>query len=66
MRYALFMGNRYYPSGGWQDLQGRATSLEPLQALKEQLLDSEQFTFAWWQIVDLQENKIIEAGESNA
>jgi hypothetical protein len=36
-RYALFVMERYYPRGGWRDMQGLFDDLEEAKAAKEKI-----------------------------
>lgn len=56
-RYALFMGSRYYPSGGAEDLI--ATSTSEMHLWREALVRLEQHTLPWVHIYDLIEHKIV-------
>lgn len=47
-RFLLFAGDTYYPSGGWNDLEGNFETLERAEAAAEEL-DPD-----WWHIVDLE------------
>ncbi len=47
-RYALFAGDRYYPSGGWEDYRGSFKTAD--EAMAEVTL----VEFTWAHVVDLQ------------
>ncbi len=47
-RYALFAGDQYYPSGGWDDFIGTYDSVE--DALEA---EAKRTRHDWYQIVDL-------------
>lgn len=51
-RFALFMGDHYYPRGGWQDFKGTYETL--VEALKENRSGSD-----WYHVVDLQTGEKI-------
>lgn len=52
-RFLVFSGMTYYPQGGMKDFQKDFdTYIEALEFLVENSND-------WWQIYDLQENKIM-------
>ena len=70
MRYALFAGYHYYARGGWNDLVETCDELEELKSRFHLLPDGcSAFTRSngkviephWWQIVDLQEAKVVES-----
>ena len=52
--FLLFAGSNFYPSGGWQDFQGKLATLEDvLQAVK---------AYDWYDIVELPELELILSG----
>ena len=66
-RFALFAGSNYYPSGGWDDHQMSADSIEELRSkiTKGELrgfdivVDGDKEKFDWWQIVDILKREIV-------
>jgi hypothetical protein len=56
MRYALFAGDQYYPSGGWEDFIGAYDSIE---AARER---AQRERYEWFHIVDLASAQIVEEG----
>ena len=52
-RFLLFMGEHYYPEGGWHDFMG---SFETLEDAKSAALKS---NWEWVQVVDIEENDIV-------
>lgn len=62
-RYLLFGGDRYYPSGGWQDYIGQFDSV--VEAMREALREEHSRSkFDWYQVVDTTTAKIVEDGMS--
>lgn len=52
-RFLVFIGDTYYPSGGWGDFHRGFSSIEEcLEYIKAIKCD-------WWQIVDAQTLKIV-------
>lgn len=51
--YLLFSGEHYYPSGGWQDFDGRYSTLN--DAHKE----AKKINGRWWHIVSEEYWKIV-------
>ena len=58
-KFLLFMGDVYYPSGGWEDFKGAFATIEDARAQIK-----EQWSFEWWHIVDFETKEIIEAKPS--
>jgi hypothetical protein len=60
-RYALFLGEFYYPSGGWDDFKNSFDTLDEAikAALKE---DTARAPKNWWHIVDLFTGKYAAEG----
>lgn len=58
LRFALFTGYAYYPSGGWEDFQGTYATLEEAMA-------AAHADFAkgkgerWYHVVDLSNGTIV-------
>lgn len=56
MRYLLFMGDQFYPLGGWQDYAGAFPTLQTAhEAATKKSGD-------WWQVVDLRTLKLVAEG----
>lgn len=55
-RYYLFLGAEYYPSGGWEDLQGSFPTI-PLAIAQALSLQEDEYT--WWHIVDSTTGRIV-------
>jgi hypothetical protein len=55
IRYAVFAGDKYYPTGGWADIKSAGNDLE---ALKKYLADNKE-RWDWWQIIDLKTRTVI-------
>lgn len=49
--YLLFMGSRYYPNGGWEDFKGSYDSLEEALFEQKRLVEINEHTYPWWQII---------------
>ncbi len=68
-RYALFVGESCYPTGGWEDFVAAADSIEELMARisvqddRDILIDfdgsNDPKQWDWLQIVDLQEQRML-------
>jgi len=59
--YLLFTGDRYYPSGGWEDYKGRYSSLVECEARFKELYESDN-TWKdgyWGQAVSLENMEIV-------
>ncbi len=54
-RYAVFAGERYYPSGGWNDFEGAFESLAEAEAEGEKHTD----VLGWFHIVDMTDGTIV-------
>lgn len=52
-RYLVFIGDNYYPSGGWDDFAGYANNLEEAHAIRDSSKDSE-----WCQIVHVASGEV--------
>ena len=63
-KYAIFEGRRYYPGGGWSDF---LTTIEDLSDLRIFLPEYGKIYTAggWYHVVNLEEGKVIAAGEYN-
>ena len=59
MKYALFAGDHYYPSGGMNDCCGRYETIE-LAREAAQLEDDCGSNHDWYQIVDLETFTVVE------
>lgn len=59
LKYALFAGSTYYPSGGWNDWRGSFSTIE--EALIAGMDSVVHFGsgFDWWHIVDQEAGEII-------
>lgn len=59
----------YYPSGGWQDLEGAYDSPEDACVALKVAAESRGWTKAqemyWWQIVDSATGLVLSTGESD-
>lgn len=55
-RYLLFMGDQYYPLGGWDDFK---TSFDREENCYGFILEQTVRTYDWWQIVDSHTGKIV-------
>jgi len=51
-RYALFAGDYYYPSGGWNDFRG---SFETVEAA----VDAVAPHYDWYHVVDLTTGELV-------
>lgn len=60
-RFALFLGNQYYPSGGWEDFYAAFDTVEDAKAQAEKELP--ELTYAWANIADLQVGKMVWRGD---
>jgi hypothetical protein len=54
MRFVLFVGENYYPSGGWRDFAGLYDTADEAIAAGEKTT-----MYQWYNVVDLEEMKII-------
>ena len=63
-RFLLFSGPTYYASGGWLDMQGSYADLESAWAAVQELMKNDWFE--WWQIVDLEQGKIVGKSDNQA
>jgi hypothetical protein len=60
--YLLFVGDRYYPNGGWLDLAGRFATADEARARAgfirsgRHSLERDDF---WWHVVDLDSGEIV-------
>lgn len=54
-RYLLFAGQRYYPSGGWDDYKMSFNSTESAMLA----INGFQDDYDWWQIVDRQTLTVV-------
>lgn len=64
MRYLLFGGDAYYPSGGAEDLIGSYISREnavAAAAFGESMMTSEP-GFDWWHVYDTELYRVVAAG----
>lgn len=57
-RYALFVGDYYYPGGGWDDYQGSFSSLEEAQ------VSYTPSAWKWAHVVDLDTEVIVARQDS--
>ncbi len=62
-KYILFLGENYYPHGGWKDFHGEFNSVKEAKRFVE---DNSTFndngykaTISWAQIIDTTINKIV-------
>lgn len=51
-QFLLFGGERYYPRGGWSDLQGKFDDFDLAKTAAELAFNPKDGR--WWQIVDLE------------
>lgn len=63
-QFVLFGGCTYYASGGWLDQQGDYADLASAWAAAQTLMESDWFD--WWQIVDVDQGKIVSQSEHQA
>lgn len=63
-RYALFMGSKYYPNGGAEDLVATHHSEAMLWMNARVMLDD--YTFPWVHIYDLWEGKFVRKWHYNS
>jgi hypothetical protein len=56
MRYLLFAGYNYYPSGGWDDFVGSYSDLMTALGAAANLRQD------WWHIVDIVTMDIVKSG----
>lgn len=54
--YLIFVGDTYYPGGGWKDFRCTATSLH------DAVCRAANEPGDWWQVVDLDTKEIVEEG----
>jgi hypothetical protein len=57
-RYLVFLGDDYYPKGGWRDFQGAFDTLREAQALVQQRL--RERGWMWAHIVDTETMQIVQ------
>jgi len=57
-RYLIFVGDNYYPEGGWKDYRGSLDTLEAALSLVASIPGD------WWQIVDAQTGAICMKNQS--
>ena len=55
MRYILFAGYKYYPSGGAKDLRGYGNSIDGLR----DSADLKDHDFDWWHILDTEKKEVV-------
>jgi hypothetical protein len=60
-RYLLFIGDTYYPGGGWKDFIGSFETVS--EALIE--LAEPRSKYDWFQIVDLTKEEIVQQAGRN-
>jgi len=55
-RYLLFCGDRYYPSGGWEDFKGSFNSIEDAIAAAQGFAETHDSFLVcdWYHVVDTQ------------
>lgn len=59
-RYLLFVGEPFYPRGGWHDFRGDFDSVDDGVATGRELKDSPDFIAGrWWHVVDTDTGKIV-------
>ncbi len=64
-RFLLFMGDTYYPSGGWQDFKKSFDTMsEAVKAVSGATKDTDlgNSSWDWWQVVDLETGKMVDEG----
>lgn len=66
-RYLVFAGAFYYPEGGYRDMVGMMSDLEPAKSYGESKAKSldEYKTGGWWHVLDMVTLTIISEGEVN-
>lgn len=62
-RFLLFMGDCYYPSGGWNDFAAQADTWEEI--LKIRIERMSKYSMPWWHVYDAQEKAIIQKGRTD-
>lgn len=60
-RYALFVGSRYYPSGGWRDFVGSFDTI--VEAREAAWPRRRHETMGWYHIADTEQGRIVEDGD---
>lgn len=70
IKYLLFCGSFYYPSGGWEDFHGVFSTLDGAKnaALKKSI-EEEWYNYGWYHIVQIEDEAlhtatIIESGDT--
>ena len=53
-RFAVFSGDKFYPSGGWNDFRSSHDTHDEAR--------NAATTGDWWQIVDLMTGQVVEQG----
>lgn len=51
--FLIFLGDKYYPAGGWYDFCDR------FRTKREALIKAANLKSDWWHIVDLNSGKIV-------
>ena len=59
-RYAVFAGESYYPDAGWLGHYKSFDTIEAARSAAGDLLKMD-WGFRWWQIVDLEKQRIVES-----
>ena len=65
VRFFVFGGDHYYPSGGVEDLIGSADTMEAACKIVEKFRDKkrkEKYHDAWWHIADAETLKMVKFG----
>lgn len=65
-KYILFMGDRYYPWGGWKDYLADFDTISQCQLKAIERQESENLSFCWFQIVDSETKEIVLEGDFDA
>lgn len=71
MRYLVFAGQYYYPSGGWDDYRAQFDNLDEARSYAKSLIKFEQSYLGgwinvgedWWQIISLESLTVVEHGD---
>ena len=58
-RYAVFVFDHYYPSGGWEDFVG---AYSDIKEARDKAVSFKKDRPGTWQIVDLQTLEVVEEG----
>jgi hypothetical protein len=63
MKYAIFAGLNYYPSGGWGDMVAVTEDLDKAEEkyllYLSKVVDETDYEYDWVQLVDISVNEIL-------